>query len=56
MNNIKIKPIQKFLVLSKNILVIHNHARRAFNIWHQFRSKTSDINMHALDDYYRQIT
>lgn len=52
--NIKLKPTQKFLVLSKDILVIHNDARKAFNIWHQFRPKTLDINMHALDDHYCQ--
>lgn len=54
MKSIKLKPTQKFLVLIKDILVIHNDARKAFNIWHQFRPKTLDINMHALDDHYCQ--
>ena len=54
MKNINLKLTQKFLVLSKDILIIHNDARKAFNIWRQFRPKTSDINMYALDYYYRQ--
>ncbi|MBH0065131.1 hypothetical protein [Psychrobacter sp. SZ93C1] len=54
MKNIKLKPTQKLLILNKDNLFIHNDARKALKIWHQFRPKTSDINMHALDDYYRQ--
>lgn len=54
MKNIKLKPTQKILVLSKDTLAIHNDAKKAFKIWYQLRPKTSDINMHALDDYYRQ--
>ncbi|MBK3393236.1 hypothetical protein IQ457_04650 [Psychrobacter sp. M9-54-1] len=53
MNNIQLKPTQKFITFSKYNLVIHQDAQKALLIWHQFRPRMRGINIGGLDDYYR---
>ena len=53
MNNIHLKPTQKFIAFSKYNLVVHQDAQKALLIWHQFRPRIASINMASLDDYYR---
>ena len=53
MNIIHLKPTQKFITFSKSKLVIHQDAKEALLIWHQFRPRMKGINIGGLDDYYR---
>ena len=53
MNNIHLKPTQKFITFSKYNLVVHQDAQKALLIWHQFRPRIASINMASLGDYYR---
>ena len=53
MNNIHLKPTQKFITFSKYNLVVHQNAQKALLIWNQFRPRIASINMASLDDYYR---
>jgi len=53
MNNIHLKPTQKFLTFDKGNLVIHTDAQKALTVWQQFRPRIASINMASLDDYYR---
>jgi len=53
MNNIHLKPTQKFITFSKYNLVVHQDAQKALLIWHQFRPRMIGINIGGLDDYYR---
>jgi len=53
MNNIHLKPTQKFLTFDKRNLVIHTDAQKALTVWQQFRPRIASINMASLDDYYR---
>jgi len=53
MNNIHLKPTQKFITFSKHNLLIHQDAQKALLIWHQFRPRMRGINIGGLDDYYR---
>lgn len=53
MNNIHLKPTQKFLTFDKRNLVIHTDAQKALKVWQQFRPRVARINMASLDDYYR---
>lgn len=53
MNNIHIRPTQKFLTFDKRNLVIHTDAQKALTVWQQFRPRIASINMASLDDYYR---
>lgn len=53
MNNIHLKPTQKFLTFDKRNLVIHTDAQKALTVWQQFRPRIASINMASLDRYYR---
>lgn len=53
MNNIHLKPTQKFITFSKYNLVVHQDVQKALLIWHQFRPRMRDIDIGGLDDYYR---
>ena len=53
MNNIHLKPIQKFITFSKSNLVIHTHAQKALLMWQQFRPRVVGVNMNSFNDYYR---
>ena len=53
MKDIHLKPAQKFITFSKSNLVIHQDARKALLIWHQFRPRMRGINIRGLDDHYR---
>lgn len=53
MNNIHLKPIQKFITFSKSNLVIHPHAQKALLMWQQFRPRVVGVNINSFNDYYR---
>lgn len=53
MNNIHLKPTQKFITFSKSNLIVHQDAQKALLIWHQFRPRMRGANIGGLDDYYR---
>ena len=53
MNNIHLKPTQKFITFNKYNLVIHKHAHKALLIWQRFRPREAGVNMNSFNDYYR---
>ena len=53
MNNVHLKPTQKFITFSKSTLIVHQDAQKALLIWHQFKPRMRGANIGGLDDYYR---